>query len=321
MLCFSEKERQQSGVSDSCGCLWVYLANLRAADGGLHPHYNPFYDPMKHDHPLLPAAAALAPNIWPQFHLRWACPSEAHTGELESQWRIMSKKYAEMSKVPPCNSFIDLEVWCLNMQEMLYCRLLYQVLLDSILKFLFIHSVFFHGRLQAKELAELKINDLKVNMDSVAAELQKERQVSNSALTMAKRACRESLAIKRAIQSLGCKVHFSSDGSHVIDSGGSLSLEAREDPLYSLSRDSDTGSGQHYEKADLSVSIIAMDDSMIPDNPMSRVCDTLCPFRTGEGCKWPDAGCAQLGSQFVGLKANFDAFDRLSIYDRYFGSE
>lgn len=270
-LCNSEKERQQSGVSDSCGCLWVYLANLRAADGGLHPHYNPFYDPMKHDHPLLPAAAALAPNIWPQFHLRWACPSEAHTGELESQWRIMSKKYAEMSK--------------------------------------------------AKELAELKINDLKVNMDSVAAELQKERQVSNSALTMAKRACRESLAIKRAIQSLGCKVHFSSDGSHVIDSGGSLSLETREDPLYSLSRDSDTGSGQHYEKADLSVSIIAMDDSMIPDNPMSRVCDTLCPFRTGEGCKWPDAGCAQLGSQFVGLKANFDAFDRLSIYDRYFGSE
>ena len=44
-------------------------------------------------------------------------------------------------------------------------------------------------------------------------------------------------------------------------------------------------------------------------------------LRIGDGgCRWPDAGCAQLGSQFVGLKANFD-FDRLSIYDSYFQSE
>ena len=92
-------------------------------------------------------------------------------------------------------------------------------------------------------------------------------------------------------------------------------LETREDPL------SDTGSGQHYERAYLSVSIIAMDDNTIPDNPMCRVCEMLCAFRTGEGCKGPDAGCAQLGSQFIGLKANFDACDRLSIYDCYFGSE
>lgn len=270
-LCNSEKERQQSGVFDSCGCVWVYLSNLRAAEGDLHPHFNPFYNPKNHEDPLLPAAAALAPTIWPQFHLRWACPLEAKGGEVESEWRDLTKKYGDMTK--------------------------------------------------AKERAELMTKDLKVNMDSLAAELHKEKQVSISALAMAKRVCRESQAIKRAIQSLGCKVHFSTDGNDMLDSGGSVSLETREGLPYSLRRVSHPGSVQHREKTDLSVSIVAMDDSKVPDNPISRVCEALCPFKSGEGCKWPDAGCAQLGSQFVGFKANFDAFDRLSIYDHYFGSE
>lgn len=92
-------ERQQSGVFDSCGCVWVYLANLRASEGNLHPHYNPFYNPENHKDPLLPAAAALAPTIWPQFHLRWACPLEAQGGDVESEWRGLTKKYADMTKV------------------------------------------------------------------------------------------------------------------------------------------------------------------------------------------------------------------------------
>jgi hypothetical protein len=54
-----------------------------------------------------------------------------------------------------------------------------------------------------------------------------------------------------------------------------------------------------------------------PDAPADHFCESFCPFRTREGCRWPDAPCAQLGSQFVGLKANFDAFDRLSIHDYY----
>ena len=76
---------------------------------------------------------------------------------------------------------------------------------------------------------------------------------------------------------------------------------------------------QNDEKSDLSVSITVVADDVAPSNPIGRVCEALCPLRTREGgCRWPDAGCAQLGSQFVGLKANFDAFDRLSIYDGYF---
>lgn len=95
-----------------------------------------------------------------------------------------------------------------------------------------------------------------------------------------------------------------------------------ESPLkMSASKRVSDGSIQYDEKSDFSVSVTVMDD-VVSSNPIGRVCEALCPLRTGDGgCRWPDAGCAQLGSQFVGLKANFDAFDRLSIYDSYFQSE
>lgn len=136
---------------------------------------------------------------------------------------------------------------------------------------------------------------------------------------MAKRASRESLAIKRAVQSLGCKVHFLRGESDAVSIGSSWS-ETREGLTYSGRSDSDAR-GQPDEKADLSVSISATEDSMVTNCEISPECENICPFRTKEGCKWPDAACAQFGSQFVGLKANFDAFDRLSIYDGYFGAD
>lgn len=70
-------------------------------------HYNPFYDPLKHSGPLLPPAAALAPTLWPQFHLRWACPEEAQAGEIEAQCRKIVMKYAEMQKVVIFTLFSD----------------------------------------------------------------------------------------------------------------------------------------------------------------------------------------------------------------------
>lgn len=269
-LCNSEKEREQSGVSDACGCMWVYLTNMRASEGCYHVHCNLFYDPGKHDGPLLPPAAALAPTLWPQFHLRWACPSEAQAGELEARCRSMAKKFTEIQK--------------------------------------------------AKEMAESKAKDVITSMESLTAELLKERQLSSSAMDLAKRACRESLAIKRAIQSLGCKVHFSSSGHCDLDIGSS-SLDMKQ-KFMNTSRKDSGDDGQQGEKSDLSVSISVVADNVVTSNLPNRTCETLCPFRTREGgCKWPDAECAQFASQFVGLTANFDAFDRLSIYDCYFGSD
>lgn len=264
-LCNSEKERLQCGVSDACGCMWKYLADLRASEGKYHVHYNLFFDPNRHGSAILPPAAALAPTLWPQFHLRWACPSEDQAGELEAECRKMAEKFSELKK--------------------------------------------------EKEVAERKAKEITTTIESLSAELRKEKQLSSSAMNLAKRASKESAAIKRAVESLGCKVHFS-------DSGYLVDIERNpQKSMHSPSRREADGSVQHDEKSDLSVSISVAAEDAICSNPLSRVCETLCPLHTREGgCRWPDAGCAQFGSQFVGLKANFDAFDRLSIFDGYFES-
>lgn len=263
-LCNSEKERQQAGISDSCGCLWVYMADMRASHGGYHVHYNPFYEPSKHTGPLLPPAAALAPTVWPQFHLRWACPTEAQAGEHEAQCRSMAKRFTELQK--------------------------------------------------AKEETDARVKETTATMDSLAAELRNEKVISKSAKELASQATRESAAIKRALQSLGCKVHFSGDGDCTVG------IESNPTEIPQKSEES-AGGGVSSEKSELSVSVAVLADD-VSNSPINRFCESLCPLRTREGgCRWPDAGCAQFGSQFVGLKANFDAFDRLSIYDGYFQPE
>lgn len=157
-------------------------------------------------------------------------------------------------------------------------------------------------------------------MESLSAELRNEKQISSSAMSLAKTASKESEAIKRAVQSLGCKVHFSNSGDCTVDVENRL-IDTKKSSFSTAKRDSDDAL-QHNEKSDLSVSITVVADDAVPSNPIGRMCETLCPLRTRDGCcRWPDAGCAQLGSQFVGLKANFDAFDRLSIYDSYFQPE
>ncbi|KAG5557118.1 hypothetical protein RHGRI_007400 [Rhododendron griersonianum] len=270
-LCNSDKERQQSDIFDTSGCLWMYLADLRASEGSSHVHYNLFYEPSKHEGPLLPPAAALAPTLWPQFHLRWACPSEAQAGEVEAQCRSLAKKFSELQK--------------------------------------------------AKEAAEMKAKEIAATTESLSAALQNEKQISSSAMNLAKRATKESAAIKRAIQSLGCKVHFSGSGDCTVNIE-SNQTEIPHKLIQSPSkRESDGNMMQNDDKSDLSVSITVIDE-VDSNNPITKVCESLCPLRSRDGgCRWPDAGCAQLGSQFVGLKANFDAFDRLSIYDSYFRSE
>ncbi|CAN4126481.1 unnamed protein product [Withania somnifera] len=268
-LCNSEKEREQAGISDACGCLWMYLAELRASEGSSHAHYNLFYDPLKHDGPLLPPAAALAPTIWPQFHLRWACPSEAHGGEVEAECRKLTRKFCELQR--------------------------------------------------AKEAAETRLNETSVTVESLVAELRNEKLVSNSARDAVKRASKETAAIKRAVQSLGFNVYFTADG----DTNVGIERNPTEIPQRSicavLTKDIN-GSVSHSEKADLSEPVSVMEDN-VSDNPLVRICGSLCPMHTRDGeCQWPNAGCAQFQSQFIGLKANYDALDRLSIYDSYFGT-
>ncbi|XP_022938924.1 phosphatidylinositol-3-phosphatase myotubularin-1-like isoform X1 [Cucurbita moschata] len=268
-LCNCEKERQQCAVSEVCGCIWAYLADLRASEGSSHVHYNLFYDPTKHEGPLLPPAAALAPTLWPQFHLRWACPKESQAGELEVRCRKMAIKFSEMQK--------------------------------------------------EKEIAERKTQEMTAAMESIKSELQNEKQLSVSARNIAKSANKECEAIKRAIQSLGCKVQVSSNGYCTVDIEGDLMKSNQKNRP--ASRRASHRSLPSSEDNDLSLSITVTEDDVPKDSP-SHVCEALCPLRTHDkACRWPDAGCAHLGSQFIGLKANFDAFDQLSIYDGYFKPE
>lgn len=88
----------------------MYLEKQRFARGKEHEHFNIFYDREHQDGALLPPAAALAPMLWPNFFLRWACPSESNApgsfssswvqgGELENQCRILVQSYSGLKKV------------------------------------------------------------------------------------------------------------------------------------------------------------------------------------------------------------------------------
>eukprot|EP01018_Ginkgo_biloba_P011816 Gb_21809 [translate_table: standard] len=267
-----EKERQQAGVADACGCMWVYLTQLRTSGGRNHEHYNLFFSRDQHTGALLPPAAALAPTLWPQLHLRWACPSESQGGELEAQCRIMAQNFSELQK--------------------------------------------------AKCIAEEKVKDMATNLQALTEQLLTEKRAHHSAVVLATRACRENVAIKRAMESVGCKVHFSSMGGHTTDMGSSEEIKQKILNMSQKELDRKTADEFQQEKPeDLSVSISITTETDLSANLFRKGCDNVCPFRTGETCKWPDTVCAQMGSQFVGLRANYDAFDQLSIYDCYFKSE
>ncbi|KAL1187840.1 Phosphatidylinositol-3-phosphatase myotubularin-1 [Cardamine amara subsp. amara] len=258
-LCNSEKERQQCGIPDACGCLWAYLTDMRSFNATSHVHCNPFYDPLKYDGPLLPPAASLAPTLWPQFHLRWACPEEAKAADIGVQCRAMTVKYSEMQK--------------------------------------------------EKEAAERRVDEISFAMESLSAELLRERHMSWSARESANQATKEYTALTRAVQSLGCKVNFTTS-------------DVEDDPRTCALENNPRRRNRHGNNSDISVSISLMSEENRAGNPIGRACEALCPLRTREGvCRWPEAGCAHVGSQFVGLKANFDAFDRLAIDDSYFQPE
>lgn len=154
---------------------------------------------------------------------------------------------------------------------------------------------------QEKEEAERKVDALSSTVESLNEELRKERNISRAARESAKRAIKERGVISRAVQSLGCKVNFTRNGD--------CTVEVEDGPQkcsHSIPQ----------KQTDVSESVSSASEEM--------VCEALlCPLRAREGtCRWPDAGCcAQTGSQFVGLKANFEAFEKLSIYDSYFTAE
>lgn len=118
------------------------------------------------------------------------------------------------------------------------------------------------------------------------------------------------------MESFGCKVHVS-------DTPDIENHPAVKTNMSSSTKETTVGNEDIYaEKTDLSVSIAVTAEDNVPENSTNRICESLCPLWARDGgCRWPDADCAQLRSQFIGLKANYDAFDRLTINDSYFQPE
>ncbi|KAM7267208.1 hypothetical protein ACFE04_009374 [Oxalis oulophora] len=141
---------------------------------------------------------------------------------------------------------------------------------------------------KAKEDAEKKAKEVFDAMESLTMELQYEKRKSESALNLAKKVSKESEVIKRAIHSVGCRVDVANNG----DTDGSLLQD---------------------DKSDMPVSITFSSSSI------SQICESLCASE--QTCDGSDGCCQWSDNQFVGMKANFDAFDRLSIDDGYFPSE
>lgn len=167
---------------------------------------------------------------------------------------------------------------------------------------------------QAKEVAERRAKEATNAMELLKVELRNEKQQRISAMNMAKRKIKENVVIKRAIQSMGRKVNFSSNDDFIVDIEISPD-EAAQNLTYS-------SSGKQCDNQDLSASESVREDDDYAVNVVAQVCETLCPFRTPDGrCMWTNSSCAQQGSQFVGLKANFDALDQLLIDDDYFKPE
>lgn len=283
-LCNSEKERLQAGIADACGCMWLYLEKQRSTKGKEHEHFNIFYDRKRHDGALLPPAAALAPTLWPNFFLRWACPSEIGTdrslpgswmqgGELENQCRIMAQSYSGINK--------------------------------------------------AKEKAEARVKELTAKLKLLSEESRAEKQSLASAVASSARARRENAAIKRALRAIGCKVRFSDHD--IFNDRNSSDEDEHCGPKVVNGKEQDSvGVANVYSRGkieELSVSLSVAPDADLSANLFRRTCGDACNLQSEEGCKWPANGCARLSSAFVGIRANFDALEQLSILDCYFKLE
>ncbi|KAL2629032.1 hypothetical protein R1flu_013718 [Riccia fluitans] len=282
-LCNSEKERVQANISDTSGDMWPYLEKIRSAGKAQHEHYNILYDPTKHTGALLPPAAALSPILWPQLYLRWACPSGlSFEGCMPTGWGQGG----------------DLE----NEARM--------------------WSRSFSTLQKAKERAEAKLLELQLARRALEEQLQNEKQHRTSLMSEAGQAQQESAALRRVLQTMGCKIRISKAKSGGNYSEGEVLYEDDYDESESLSRDEYDADRKRNEPLAVSVTFEG-DQTAFHVRRSCGVDGALSCSGSHEGdvCTWPQSGCARMGSAFVGLKADFNALEQLSILDCYFAPD
>lgn len=169
--------------------------------------------------------------------------------------------------------------------------------------------------MKAKDRAETKVRELTSRLKLINDELRAEKQASLSVVGASARLQKENVAIKRALQAIGCKVRFS-DSDTVL---GASSSEDEESTGNQEEKSSITNAGLPVANLeDLAVSVSVAPDSDLSADLLRMSCGDTCDSENEEGCKWPANGCARMGSAFLGLRANFGALEHLSINDSYF---
>jgi myotubularin-related protein 1/2 len=285
-LCNSEKERVQGGVAESTACVWAYLKHVREPRGKEHKHCNLLYNSSQNPDVLLPPAAASAPSLWRQYFLRWSCPSLENTGgNLLVGWAHGG----------------DLESATHGLAET------------------------FSSVRVAKDRAEERVQELLAEKNALLEQLREEKEGRIQAMASAMRRRRETAALKQMIEAVGCKIRINNLAPLSLDaSDDDSSPDGRGDraqassTIAALAEDDNSSE----EPGQLSVSVSIQPDMDATTDVYRRPdYNSSCRLRPGESCRWPQTGCARIGSAFIGLRADFAALERLAILESYFDSE
>lgn len=289
-LCNSEKDRVLGGIAESTSCVWAYMKQLRDRRGKEHEHYNLFYNSSQNAGVLLPPAAASAPSLWRQYFLRWSCASPANTGGN-----------------PPVGWAHggDLESAAHGLAET------------------------FSTVRKAKDKAEEKVRELLAEKKLLLEQLREEQEGRIAAMAAAMRGRRETAALKQVIEAVGCNIRINNLAPQLLDASIEDSPDFTGVRGERSCQTSSTVGGNVKDddnmERQLSVSVSLRSDVDGTVDVFRRPCgadfNSSCRLRLGESCRWPQTGCARIGSAFVGLRADFGALERLAILESYFDSE
>ena len=157
-------------------------------------------------------------------------------------------------------------------------------------------------------------------------QLREEQEGRLSAMATAMRDRRETAALKQVIEAVGCKIRINNLAPQLLDASDEDSIDVSGGRG---GQTSNTAGGNVKEddagERQLSVSVSIRSDMDGTTDVFRRPCgadyNSSCRLRPGESCRWPQTGCARIGSAFIGLRADFAALERLAILESYFDSE
>lgn len=183
--------------------------------------------------------------------------------------------------------------------------------------------------MQAKDKSEERVQELLAENKVLMEQLREEKEGRLSAMATAMRGRRETAALKQVIEAVGCKIRINNLSPHLLDASDEDSVDPAGGRGENRGQTSSTAGSNvkedDAEERQLSVSVSMRSDMDGTTDVFRRPCgadyNSSCRLRPGESCRWPQTGCARIGSAFIGLRADFAALERLAILESYFDSE